>query len=70
MRKPQIHEVLSALGVTYDEVAKQLEWPLEKLQELATSSKDVPEEDLNKISNLLDIDVSSFFNDNYKKLIN
>lgn len=69
MKNPQIHEVLSAMGVTYDEVAKLLEWSLEKLQELATTSKDVPEEDLKKIADLLDVDISSFFNDNYKKLI-
>ena len=70
MRNPQIHEVLSAMGVTYEEVAKLLEWPLEKLQELATSSKDVPEEDLNKIAHLLDIDESSFFDDNYQFIEN
>ena len=70
MKNPQIHEVLSAMGVTYDEVAKLLEWPLEKLQELATTSKDVQEKELMKIANLLDVEISAFFNDNYKKLVN
>lgn len=70
MKNPQIHEVLSAKGVTYDEVAKLLEWPLEKLQELATTSKDVSEKELMKIANLLDVEISAFFNDNYKKLVN
>ena len=66
MKNPQIHEVLSALGVTYDEVAHLLEWPVNKLQELATTPNDVPEEELKKIADLLDIDVSSFFDDKYQ----
>lgn len=70
MKNLQIHEVLSAKGVTYEEVATLLEWPLEKLQELATSSKDVPKDDLKKIAEILDIDESSFFDNNYQKLVN
>ena len=66
MRSPQIHEVLCALGVTYEEVAKLLDWPIEKLQELATTPSNVKEEELRRIAELLDIDITMFFNDKYQ----
>lgn len=68
MYNPQIQEVLSSLGVSMEQLAIWLHWPYEKIAELATTSKDVSENDLKAIASELDIDVSCFFNDKYKIL--
>lgn len=68
MRNPQIQEVLSAMGIQMDELAKKLGWSYESLVEYATTPKDVPEDVVNKIAKTLNIDPSVFFNDGYKSL--
>ena len=68
MRNPQIQEVLSAMGIQMDELAKRLGWSYESLVEYATTSKDVPEDVVKKIAATLNADPSMFFNDGYKTL--
>lgn len=68
MRNPQIQEVLSALGVQMDVLARELGWSYEQLAEYATTSKNVSLDVIDAIAGKLKVDSSVFFNDRYKSL--
>lgn len=69
-RNPQIQEVLSALNLQMDDVAKNAGITYQELAEYATTSMDVPEDVIMKIANAIGVDTSVFFNDEYLKLDN
>lgn len=68
MRNPQIQEVLSALGVQMDELAKRLGWSYELMVGYGTTSKEVPDEVIDTIARELNVSSSAFTNDGYKDL--
>lgn len=68
MRTPQILEVISAKGATMQEVAAQIGMSLDELTKIATSPFDVPDEVIQKISEVLGVDVADFSDDGYKNL--
>lgn len=68
MRNPQIQEVLSAMGVQMDELAKKIGWSYERLAEYATTPENVCSDIVFKIAEALNVDPIVFYNDYYKLL--
>lgn len=69
-RNPQIQEVLSALNIQMEDVAKKTGMTYQEIVEYATTASDVPDDVLTKIAGAIGVDTSVFFNDEYLNLGN
>lgn len=68
MKNIQLQEVLSAKGISMEELAKVLGTSYDDICKIATGVKEVTDKEIGWIADALGIPVSALFDDEYTKL--
>lgn len=68
MKNIQLQEVLSAKGVSMEELAKMLGTTYDEICMIATGTKEVTDKEIGWIADALGVPASTLFDDEYTKL--